>query len=114
MKNLVLLIIHTPELPFDYHGEEFRKLSRRVREAANWKCEQCGISLSNDHFYLDAHHIWGTQYNSLNDLEALCVGCHSEQPGNGHLLMKNEPRYQEFMRRYGKRWKRLHVPLNFG
>ncbi|MCY3549717.1 MAG: hypothetical protein OXH39_04600 [Candidatus Poribacteria bacterium] len=112
MKNLVL-IIREFEPSFDYHSTAFRKLSHRVRKSANWRCEQCGINLSNDHLYLDAHHIWGTQYNSLSDIEALCIGCHAEQPGNGHLLLKNELRYQEFMRRYGKRWKRLHAYLNF-
>ena len=112
MKNLVL-IIREFEPSFDYQSEWFRKLSQQVRNLQIGKCEQCGINLSNDHIYLDAHHIWGTQYNSLSDLEALCIGCHAEQPGNGHLLLGNEPRYQKFMRKYGKRWKRLHTYLNF-
>ena len=112
MKNLVL-IIRKSEPSFDYQSRTFRSLSHWVRKSAKWKCEQCGINLSNDHLYLDAHHIWGTQYNSLSDLEALCVGCHAEQPGNGHLLLENESRYQEFMRKYGKRWKCLHAYLNF-
>ena len=109
MKNLVL-VIRKSKPSFDYQSEAFRSLSHWVRKSAKWKCEQCGINLNNDHLYLDAHHIWGTQYNSLSDLEALCVGCHAEQPGNGHLLLS---RYQEFMRKYGKRWKCLHAYLNF-
>ena len=112
MKNLVL-IIREPEPSFDYQSEAFRELSHQVRESAKWKCEQCGINLSNDRHYLDAHHIWGTQYNSRRDLEALCIGCHAEQPGNGHLLLENEPRYQEFMKKYGKLWKHLHTYLVF-
>ena len=44
---------------------------------------------------------------------SICVSCHAEQPGHGHLLLENEPRYQEFMRKYGKQWKRLHTYLNF-
>lgn len=111
MKNLVL-IIREPELSFDYQSNEFRQLSRQVRERANWKCQQCGINLSNSHYYLDAHHIWGTQYNTYNDLEALCIGCHAEQPVSGHLRLKSEARYQEFMQRYGKQWRRLYSYLN--
>ena len=111
MKNLVL-IIREPETTFDYQSKEFRKLSQRVRESVKWRCEQCGINLSNDHLYLDTHHIWGTQYNSLNDLEALCIGCHAEQSAYGHLRLKSEARYQEFMQRYGKQWRRLYSYLN--
>lgn len=106
MKKLVL-IIRKPDLSFNYQSHEFRELSRRVRDEANWECEECGINLSNDHFYLHAHHIWGTQYNSLNDLEALCIGCHSKQPGNGHLRLKEKEAFQGFIRLYGGQWRSL-------
>lgn len=111
MKNLVL-IIREPESSFDYRSQEFRKLSLQIRERANWKCQQCDIHLSNDHHFLDTHHIWGTQYNTFNDLEALCVGCHAAQPMSGHLRLKSEARYQEFMQKYGKRWRRLYSYLD--
>ena len=110
MKNLVL-IIREPETSFDHQSHEFRELSRQVRDRANWRCQQCGIHLNNDRYYLDAHHIWGTQYNTFNDLEALCIGCHAEQPISGHQRMKSETRYQEFVRKYGKRWRRLYSDL---
>lgn len=112
MSSLVL-IIREPDLSFDYQSNEFRILSHQVRDQANWKCQQCGINLSNNRYYLDAHHIWGTQFNTPNDLEALCIGCHAEQPMSGHLRLKSEVRYQEFMQRYGKQWRHLCSYLNF-
>ena len=102
MKNIVL-IIREPDPSFNHHSDAFRRLSQRVRELANWKCEQCGINLDDDRRYLDAHHIWGTQYNALIDLEALCVGCHAEEKTpTDHSFMKEHERYKVFMNKYRK------------
>ena len=36
---------------------------------------------------------------------ALCIGCHSEQPGGYHSQLKESRDYQGFMEKYGKQWR---------
>ena len=93
---------------FEYDPErnpEWKSLSQQCREKASWKCEQCGIDLNNDPKYLVAHHVRGTQHNNLEDLMALCIGCHAEQPSGGHEKITRGPDYQKFMAVYGDGWR---------
>lgn len=90
-----------PDGPFDYLSQAWRKRSLTCRENAHWKCEQCRIDLKDDRYFLHAHHKWGTRFNDPEDLMALCIRCHAEQPGHGHETLKGDPRYQEFMKKYG-------------
>lgn len=91
--------------PFDYEAVWWKKLSAWYREQQNWKCEACHLSLHKHIGYLHAHHIWGTRLSTPEDLMALCIGCHAEQPGHAHL--KEESDYEGFMKRYGKKWREL-------
>lgn len=88
---------------FDYSSGEWQERSQKCREKANWKCEKCGIDLNNNRRFLVAHHKWGTRFNDPQDLMALCIYCHAEQPGDGHIMLKYKPEYQEFMSKYGKK-----------
>ena len=88
-------------VPFDYSSETWQARSITCRQRADWKCEQCRIDLNDDRYFLHAHHKWGTRFNDPEDLMALCIHCHAEQPGHGHETLKDDPRYQEFMRKYG-------------
>ena len=90
-----------PEVPFDYSSQAWRKRSLTCRENAHWKCGQCKIDLKDDHYFLHAHHRWGTKFNDPEDLMALCIRCHAKQPGHGHETLKYDPAYQQFMRKYG-------------
>lgn len=90
-----------PDVPFDYSSEAWQKRSLACRENAHWKCEQCRIDLKDDRHFLHAHHKWGTKFNDPEDLMALCIRCHAEQPGHGHETLKYDSRYQEFMKKYG-------------
>ena len=87
--------------PFDYLSEDWKKRSLSCREKATWICQQCNVNLEADRHLLHAHHQWGTQYNDLADLSALCIRCHSKQPGGGHKILTTYPQHQEFMRKYG-------------
>ena len=91
----------SPHVPFDYSSEAWRARSIACRQSANWKCEQCRISLKDDSYFLHTHHKWGTRFNDPEDLIALCIRCHAEQPGHGHETLKYDPGYQEFMKKYG-------------
>lgn len=91
--------------PFDYRASEWKDRSRQLREQAQWKCQACNLSLYRHKYYLHTHHIRGTLYNKPKDLRVLCIGCHSEQPGGDHYLLKRTRDYQGFMKRYGKEWR---------
>ena len=84
-----------------YSSEAWQARSITCRQSANWKCEQCRIDLKDDRYFLHAHHKWGTKFNDPEDLMALCIRCHAEQPGSGHQLLRHYPAYQEFMKKYG-------------
>lgn len=68
------------------------RLSRQVREAAHWTCQQCGVVLRGGYSYLlHMHHIDGDHTNNKEEnLMALCVECHSQKDGLGHRLLGEE------------------------
>ncbi|WP_151777823.1 HNH endonuclease [Acinetobacter brisouii] len=73
-------------------------ISKQTRIKANWQCSLCQIDLShpNYHQFLDVHHIDRQKFNNTeNNLQVLCIGCHSLQPG--HERMRGSPRYNSFL-----------------
>jgi len=99
--------------PFDYKADWWTEYSRWYRDQQVWTCEECQISLNDDRQYLHTHHIWGTQHNKPQDLKALCIACHSEQPGVNHRALKHGSKYQEFMEKYGEQWRLLRESPRF-
>ena len=93
---------------FDRKAKWWRTLSRWYREQRNWTCEECALSLHNDKHYLHTHHIWGTRLSTPQDLRALCIGCHAEEPRHNHVKEKSD--YQDFINQYGEQWRRLRSP----
>ncbi|MDE0681582.1 MAG: hypothetical protein OXI63_01585 [Candidatus Poribacteria bacterium] len=91
--------------PFDYHAAWWKAYSTWYRNEKGWTCEICQISLNDDRYYLHTHHVWGTQFNDPEDLMALCIACHSEQPGGHHSQLKANQAYHDFMTKYGKQWR---------
>jgi hypothetical protein len=91
-----------------YYIVAWKFLSWVCRKNAHWKCQECGIEFGHersDRRFLHAHHIKGTRHNHPENLRALCIGCHAEQPGEGHQRLKKYTEYQEFMTKYGEKWK---------
>ena len=95
------------------YPDSWEKDSRHYREEKEWQCEMCKLSFHQHKYYLHTHHIYGTRYNNLM---ALCIGCHSEQPGINHLLLKETPvllketpDYQGFIARYGEKWRMSNI-----
>ena len=92
---------------FDYQSPWWQDYSWLYRYVRGWRCEECQLSLDSDRQYLHTHHIWGTQHNDPKDLKALCIACHSEQPGRNHNKLTTLKDYDEFMEKYGERWRLL-------
>ena len=91
--------------PLSNYPPDWNLRSLQCRERANWECEECSIDLRLQRRFLHAHHRRGIQHNHLEDLRALCVGCHAKQPGHGR--MRNLIYYQEFMELYRRIWEQL-------
>jgi hypothetical protein len=88
--------------PLDDYPEDFPEISRRVRERAGWRCEECRRVIGAHRAqYLHVHHKNGNRRdNSPGNLKALCIVCHAEEPRHAHL--KNDPRYAAFLREFVK------------
>lgn len=81
------------------YTDDFKEISKSLRSAVGWCCQQCGISLSTpeERKWLHVHHKNGLKHdNSRENLAVLCIGCHAEEPGHAH--MKGNSNYLEFLR----------------
>ena len=62
------------------------RIASSYKEQCRWICEQCGVDLSGEQYrsLLHCHHRDGVvSNNNADNLQALCVECHNEQPGHG-------------------------------
>ena len=111
-KGVVSIELHSGKIsesePFDYRDSWWKERSRQQREQEKWRCQACNLSLHRHKYYLHTHHIWGTRYNEPKDLRVLCIGCHSEQPGENHYRLKQTLDYRGFIKRYGRKWRRAN------
>ena len=60
-------------------------LSRRMRNAANWTCQDCGVNLEDRRYrkFLHVHHVNGVKDdNAPSNLEVVCASCHKLKPGH--------------------------------
>lgn len=76
----------------DYTGD-FGEYALATKTAARWICQSCQRDLGSQSMrrYLHAHHANGVKYDNRSaNLVALCISCHSNQPGHGHMKMLPE------------------------
>ena len=79
-----------PQLPYApgptaRYVSDWQSIAKNAKEAANWRCDQCHLSLISDRELLHVHHRdRDTMNNSRANLQVLCVQCHSLEEGAGH------------------------------
>ncbi|MEX2563842.1 MAG: HNH endonuclease [Candidatus Paceibacterota bacterium] len=67
------------------YPKHWDEISKKYREKANWKCDQCGESFANNKKELDVHHINGIKSDVRDtNLKVLCKKHHAEQPMHSH------------------------------
>lgn len=72
------------------YTSDWPKISADLRSRLNFCCEHCGVNLSLHHHLLHAHHINGNKSdNRRENLRALCVACHKNQPHHEHLFISS-------------------------
>lgn len=97
--------------PANVYPKDWHEVSTRYRRGVGWTCENCGVSFKlRDVAWLHVHHKNHQRSDTRDEnLVALCVGCHAEQPD--HAGLKHGPEYRSFRRAHptwappmGRRW----------
>ena len=79
------------------YSRGWNQISERYKRKTRWKCEECGIDLSEIELrkFLEVHHKDGDKSNNSEDnLIALCIKCHARQPYHDHI--RSTSKYNEF------------------
>ena len=68
------------------YADNWKDISRDLRDSRNWICECCGVNLRNTPALLHTHHINGVKRdNRQENLKALCIDCHRKQPQHDYM-----------------------------
>jgi hypothetical protein len=72
--------------PNNKYVPNWQEISRQTRRNRGYTCEICNINLSSYKNLLHTHHKnRDKRDNSEENLQVLCVECHSEQDGHFHM-----------------------------
>ena len=85
-------IKETREDKEDKYAKNWSSISRKYKESKDWTCQTCLIYLGRKEHrrLLHVHHInRNSMDNSSCNLIALCLQCHSAQPGKGHRRLRS-------------------------
>lgn len=77
--------------PPDRYASNWSHISKVKKEKESWTCQKCKIYLGRtDHRkLLHVHHVNRNPLDNRDkNLLALCLVCHSEQPGKGHKRLR--------------------------
>lgn len=70
------------------YTQDWAEVSANVRRRSGFKCDDCGLDLSEHRHLLHVHHVNGVkQDNSSVNLRPLCVDCHRKQPLHEHMFI---------------------------
>lgn len=88
--------------PINNYTKDFDTIASELKLKRRHTCESCFKDLSQDKKFLHVHHIDGIKSNnSISNLKVVCIGCHADEPGHGH--MKQLPDFREYQNKYGNR-----------
>lgn len=84
---------YSPPLPppSDTYPSNWGSISKAKKEKEFWTCQKCKVFLGRKEHkrLLQVHHVnRNPMDNNEKNLLALCLVCHSEQPGKGHKRLK--------------------------
>ena len=91
------------------YTKEWQEISLAYRKKKNYTCERCGIKITDvfDYGYMHCHHRDGNKINNReNNLECLCVLCHSkvDSAHEGRFSRgANRVWLQDFLKKYGRK-----------
>lgn len=88
--------------PLNGYTEDFPEIANSIKRSLDYRCEQCHLDLSSYQLrrHLHVHHKNGQKFNNArSNLIALCLRCHANQPGHGH--MRNTADYRQFLEAVG-------------
>jgi hypothetical protein len=75
--------------PSGNYTNDWREISSKRRQAANWTCERCRVDLSEYKNLLHVHHTNGIKSDNLpHNLEVLCALCHRDEPAHHQMQVK--------------------------
>lgn len=79
--------------PLNQYVHNWPSISYRMKRAAEWRCNQCGVQCLERTDLLHCHHVSGVVTDNLpSNLRVLCALCHSDQPGHRHLGISTSAR----------------------
>jgi len=88
--------------PINNYTPDFNTIANDLKSNKKYTCENCHKVFSQDKKFLHVHHIDGIKSNnSIRNLKVVCIGCHADEPGHGH--MKQLPDFREYQDKYGSR-----------
>jgi len=83
--------------PLNVYPPHWGEISSKYKTRVDWTCERCRVYLSQENFreYLHVHHKDGLKSNGRpQNLQALCVECHSQEPHHEQLTQSSD--YAQF------------------
>ena len=84
--------------PIPVYSDNFEVIKRKLKIRKNYTCEECGLDCSSiaNHSLIDCNHKDGAKHNNaINNLEILCVECHTKRPNHGHYISIAKHRVQQ-------------------
>lgn len=94
------------------YSEDWNLISSKYRLKQDYNCEQCMVNMRAHKVHLHTHHINGVKSdNGEGNLHALCVDCHSKQPGHSHMHVSHDVR--QLISRLRREQGLLHHHVNW-
>lgn len=96
--------------PLNVYTPDFSSTSKTIRQQHGYKCDACGLGLTQHPQFLHVHHRNADKSdNRITNLTVLCIGCHAEEPMHRHV--QNSPTYGQFLGSHEAAWRSLRAAM---